>query len=252
MPRPRSPIQSRWVTCRRSHGIDGALGLAPDLARARRDGSIGLLARVSVSVSVASAIVLAACLAVAAAGCGGPLGSPALRGAPTGASSPSAEPLGLGRPASPEAIAAWDIDVRPDGLGLPEGSGSVEAGRALYAERCAHCHGAEGEGGPFDRLVGRNEGDAFRFATDPRAIRTIGSYWPFATTLFDYTRRAMPQDRPGSLGDDEVYALTAFLLHRNGLLAADAVLDRDTLPAIEMPARDRFVPDDRRGGAEVR
>lgn len=165
---------------------------------------------------------------------------------------PAAQRLGLGRAPTPEEIAAWDIDVRPDGLGLPEGSGRVETGLALYAHRCSHCHGADGEGGPFDRLVGRVEGDAFHFATDPRLPRAIGSYWPHATTLFDYTRRAMPQDRPGSLTDDEVYALTAFLLYRNGLLGEDAVLDRTTLPAIEMPARDRFVPDDRRGGAEVR
>ena len=172
---------------------------------------------------------------------------------PSSAKSPEPARFGLGRVASVAEIARWDHDVMPDGTGLPDGRGSVEEGRALYATLCAKCHGADGEGGPFDRLVGRPEGaDPFPFAEDPRAPRTIGSYWPFATTLFDYTRRAMPSDRPGSLRDDEVYALTAYLLHLNGLVAGDAVLDRETLPEIAMPARERFVPDRRGGGAEVR
>lgn len=162
------------------------------------------------------------------------------------------ERFGLGRIPSEEEITAWDLDIRPDGQGLPDGSGSVEEGRRLYASRCARCHGAEGEGGPFDALVGHLPDGAFPFALDPRARRTIGTYWPWATTIFDYTRRAMPLDRPGSLDDDEVYALTAYLLHRNGLLPADATLDRDRLPRIVMPARDRFVPDDRKGGPEFR
>ncbi len=164
----------------------------------------------------------------------------------------SAGHFGLGRVPDEEEIAAWDLDVRPDGRGLPEGSGSVEEGRRLYAARCSRCHGVDGEGGPFDALVGRLPEGEFPFALDPRAKRTIGSYWPWATTIFDYTRRAMPLDRPGSLDDDEVYALTAYLLHRNGLLAEDATLDRNRLPDIVMPARDRFVPDDRKGGPEFR
>jgi len=158
----------------------------------------------------------------------------------------------LGRPATVHDIAAWDLDVMPDGEGLPLGEGSVDAGRVLYGARCQHCHGADGLGGPFDRLAGRIEGDAFPFATDPKAARTIGSYWPFATTLFDYTRRAMPLERPGSLRDDEVYALTAYLLYLNGLVEADAVLDRTSLPNVLMPARGRFVRDDRVGGGEIR
>lgn len=158
--------------------------------------------------------------------------------------------FGLGRVVDAAEIAAWDLDVGPDGEGLPEGSGSVEAGRVLYARACRSCHGDEGTEGPFDRLVGRLEGDAFPFAEDPRAPRTIGSWWPFATTLFDYTRRAMPLDRPGSLTNAEVYALTAYLLHRNGLLDATDVLDRERLMQIEMPARSHFVRDDR-PGAEV-
>ena len=158
----------------------------------------------------------------------------------------------IGRPATHVDIARVDIDVMPDGTGLPPGRGTAAEGRAVYEAKCQHCHGEKGAGGPFDRLVGRIEGDGFPFATDPQAPRTIGSYWPYATTLFDYTRRAMPLERPGSLSEDEVYALTAYLLHLNGLWTEDGPLDRKTLPEIVMPARDRFVPDDRRGGGEVR
>lgn len=160
--------------------------------------------------------------------------------------------FGIGRTPSAIEIEEWDIDVMPDGEGLPVGKGSVDAGRALYAQQCQHCHGEDGRGGPFDVLVGRLPGDVFPFAEDPSVPRTIGSYWPYATTLFDYTRRAMPADRPGSLGDDEVYSLTAYLLYMNGLVEADAELDRESLPGVVMPVRDRFVPDDRRGGRELR
>jgi len=162
------------------------------------------------------------------------------------------ERFDLGRDPAGDEIAAWDVDIMPDGEGLPAGSGTVEAGRSLYVDQCQRCHGVGGRGGPFDVLVGRLPDDRFPFALDPSAPRTIGSYWPWATTLFDYTRRAMPQDRPGSLGDAEVYSLTAYLLHLNGLLEADASIDRDSLPLIVMPARDRFMGDDRRGGEEIR
>ena len=158
----------------------------------------------------------------------------------------------LGRPVTDQEIALWDIDVRPDGEGLPDGSGTVEAGRLLYFEGCQHCHGPKGRDGPFDTLAGRHPNDEFPFALDPRIRRTIGNYWPWATTLFDYTRRAMPLDRPGSLKDDEVYALTAYLLYLNDLLDEGSTLDRHNLPSIIMPARDRFVADDRRGGPEIR
>lgn len=158
----------------------------------------------------------------------------------------------LGRPATHADIAAVDIDVRPDGTGLPPGSGTPAEGLALYEAKCRHCHGENGQGEPFDRLVGRIEGDAFPFGEAPRTPRSIGSYWPYATTVFDYTRRAMPLERPGSLTDDEVYALTAYLLHMNDLWPAEARLDRASLPGVVMPARDRFVRDDRRGGREVR
>jgi cytochrome c len=171
-----------------------------------------------------------------------------------GAAVPKTSPdrFALGIVATSSEIARWDIDVMPDGEGLPEGRGTIDAGRRLYAKRCQHCHGNEGMGVPFDRLVGRLPEDEFRFAEDPGAPRTIGSYWPFATTLFDYTRRAMPSDRPGSLADQEVYDVTAYLLFLNGLLAEDTMLDRSALIDIEMPARDRFFRDDRRGGSEIR
>jgi len=158
----------------------------------------------------------------------------------------------LGRPVTSDEIAAWDIDVRPDGAGLPEGRGSVQQGEQIYREKCIACHGENGTGGPFDALVGRLPEDAFTFAFDPGAVKTIGNYWPYATTLYDYINRAMPHNAPGSLGDDEVYALVAYLLHENDIVPADTVLSADNLATIAMPARHRFVPDNRRGGPEVR
>jgi mono/diheme cytochrome c family protein len=153
--------------------------------------------------------------------------------------------LGIGRPATPAEIAALDIDVGPDGAGLPPGRGTAADGGPIYAARCASCHGKTGKEGPNDVLVGRLQGDAFPFAKDPRAPKTIGSYWPYATTVFDYIRRAMPPDAPGSLSDGDVYNLVAFLLVQNELVPADAVIDATSLPKVKMPARDRFVPDTR-------
>lgn len=151
-----------------------------------------------------------------------------------------AEPYGLGRPATAWEIAGWDIDVSPDGTGLPPGRGSVAQGQKLYAERCASCHGKKGEGSPADRLVGgRGSLD-----TD-KPVRTVGSFWPYATTLFDYVRRAMPFDRPGSLNSSEIYAVSAYVLHLNGLLPVDGALDAVSLPIVEMPNRPHFVPDAR-------
>jgi len=181
-------------------------------------------------------------LLVAAAGCTG-----ALQRAPQ----PSG-PLGAGRTASPTEIAAVDHDVRPDGRGLPPGGATAADGQPVYEMRCAGCHGKSGTEGPADRLAGRQPADAFPFAEQPRERRTVGSYWPYATTLFDYIRRAMPPDTAGSLDDHEVYALTAYVLSLNGIVNRDERLDATTLPAVEMPARRRFVPDDRRGGPEVR
>ena len=173
-------------------------------------------------------------------------GTPATRKAQP-AKAPTNVPatFGIGRPATPAEIAALDIDVGPDGAGLPPGRGTSAEGAPVYAARCAACHGKTGKEGPNDILVGRLPGDAFPFARDARAPKTIGSYWPYATTVFDYIRRAMPPDAPGSLKDNEVYGLVAYLLALNELIPADAVIDADALPKVKMPAHDRFVPDTR-------
>lgn len=163
---------------------------------------------------------------------------------------------GLGTPASAEAIAALNTDVSPDGTGLPAGSGDATRGAVLYQAQCAGCHGANGEGTggspPNPPLVGREPREGFPFGNDPKAVRTIGNYWPEATTLFDYIKRTMPLATPGSLTDDEVYSLTAHLLVANEVLPAGAALDSASLVAVRMPAKDRFVRDNRRGGAEVK
>lgn len=188
--------------------------------------------------------VTIACLALAV-GCAGPDGD-------ASRSAAAKEGFGLGRTATAEEIAALDIDVGPDGAGLPPGGASVRAGLEVYAAKCAACHGADGTGGPNDRLAGRIPGDAFPFATDPTARSTVGSYWPYATTLYDYVRKAMPFDAPGSLTDDEVYGVVAAVLYFNELVAEDAVVDSATVTDLRMPSRDRFVRDDRAGGPVVR
>lgn len=163
-----------------------------------------------------------------------------------------AAPLGIGRPATADEVRALDIDVMPDGRGLPVGRGTPTEGAVIYASKCAACHGANGEGGSAERLVGRNDGDSFAFATNPRLARTIGSYWPYATTLYDYTSRSMPFGQPGTLAPDETYSLVAFLLFRNGVILEGTVVDQASLPKVVMPARDRFVPDNRDGGSVVK
>jgi len=163
----------------------------------------------------------------------------------------AAPTFGIGHAATPEQIAAWDLDVGPDGVGLPEGQATVQEGLVLYAARCAACHGADGTGGPNDVLAGRIPGDEFPFATEP-VRSTVGNYWPYATTLFDYIRKAMPFDAPGSLTDHEVYATVAAILYLNELVAEDAVVNAETVANLVMPSRDRFVPDDRAGGPVVR
>ena len=155
------------------------------------------------------------------------------------------ERFGIGRAATPAEIAALDIDIMPDGTGLPAGRGTSAEGAPIYASKCAACHGKTGKEGPNDILVGRDPRVGFPFSQDPKLPHTIGNYWPYATTVFDYVRRAMPPTAPGSLTDGEVYSLTAFLLHANELIGADAVMDRTTLPAVKMPAREHFVPDAR-------
>ena len=154
----------------------------------------------------------------------------------------------LGHTPNPSSLGAMNIDVSPDGQGLPAGSGSAADGAKVYASACASCHGANGEGKPpYPQLLGGPKGAAVDFSTDYKIPRTIGNYWPYATSLFDYIRRAMPLTAPGSLTADQTYAVTAYLLSREGLIPANASLDAQTLPAVKMPARDRFVTDDRRG-----
>lgn len=152
--------------------------------------------------------------------------------------------FGFGRIATVKEIAALNISIRPDGKGLPGGWGTAKEGRAIYMIKCAACHGMTGVEGPQARLVGPM-GDNTR-------AKTIGNYWPYATTLFDYTRRAMPYNAPGSLSAKEVYGLTAFLLYANKIIDSNKIIDAKSLPEIVMPARKFFVSDDRRGGPEIR
>lgn len=142
----------------------------------------------------------------------------------------------LGRAATPEEIAMLDISIPPSGAGLPRGSGTVKQGEAVYTAKCLACHGAKGAGKPADPLVG---GIGSLASANP--VRTVGSYWPYATTLFDYVRRAMPSTAPRSLTDDEVYAVSAYVLNLNGIIAEDAVMNARTLPQVKMPNRDGFV-----------
>ena len=149
-------------------------------------------------------------------------------------------PYGIGRVATPAEVVGWNIDVGRDGSGLPPGSGTVSHGREIFEQQCAACHGDKGQGGVGDQLVGGQD----TLAT-AKPVRTVGSYWPYAPTLFDYIRRAMPQNAPQSLSNEDVYAVSAYVLNLNGLLLADATLDAKTLAAIKMPNRDRFVGDPR-------
>ena len=147
---------------------------------------------------------------------------------------------GIGRPATEVEIAGWNIDIGRDGSNLPAGSGSVAHGQEVFAQQCAACHGAKGEGGVGDRLVG---GQGTIATAKP--IKTVGSYWPYAPTLFDYIRRAMPQNAPQSLSNDDVYAVSAYILNLNGLLPSDATLDAKMLSSIKMPNRTGFTGDPR-------
>lgn len=149
-------------------------------------------------------------------------------------------PYGIGRTATAAEIAGWNIDIGRDGANLPPGSGSVAHGHEVFDQQCVACHGEKGEGGVGDRLVG---GQGTIATSKP--IKTVGSYWPYAPTLFDYIRRAMPQNAPQSLSNDEVYAVSAYILHLNGLLPADATLDARALSAIKMPNRGMFTGDPR-------
>jgi cytochrome c5 len=167
-------------------------------------------------------------------------------------SKPAPKPLGIGRVATADEIKAIDIDVMPDGRGLPPGSGTVAEGAKVYAAKCASCHGKGGEGATFERLVATDAGKNFDFATNAKLPRAVGNYWPYATTLYDYTYRAMPFQQPGTLTPDETYSLVAFILALNKIVPEDAVMDARTLPQVKMPARDRFVIDNRKGGKVVK
>jgi S-disulfanyl-L-cysteine oxidoreductase SoxD len=148
----------------------------------------------------------------------------------------SAQGPNLGRALTPEEIRKADITVWPDGRGLPPGSGSVSAGAAVYAKNCQVCHGALGAGKPQDQLTG-----GLGTLASAKPVKTPASFWPTATTLFDYTRRAMPIVSPQSLTNDEVYAVTAYLLSIDGIVPADTVLDAKSLPRVKMPNKDGFV-----------
>ena len=143
----------------------------------------------------------------------------------------------LGQPIAPADIAPWDISVRPDGAGLPPGRGTAAQGAAVYAAKCQACHGEKGTGGPNDALVG----GIGSLAPGKTPVKTVGSYWPYATTLFDYIRRAMPFQESQSLTSDEVYAVSAYILSLNGIVGPNDVLDAQSLSKVRMPNRDGFV-----------
>src|SRR5687767_9863932 len=148
----------------------------------------------------------------------------------------------FGQPVSEADLVAVNIDVRtPDGLGLPPGRGSVAAGKQVYDTKCAYCHGPDAKGGP---VFGTMVGGIGSMTKSPRVL-TPGSMYPYAPALFDYVRRAMPMDRPQSLTNDEVYAVSAYILNLNGLIPADAVMDARSLTAVQMPNRNAFLIDDR-------
>lgn len=148
----------------------------------------------------------------------------------------AAEGPALGTAVTAEELAAWNISIQPDGEGLPAGSGSAVAGKKIYLEKCAACHNQDGAGQPFDRLAG---GQGTLATAAP--VKTVGSFWPYATTVFDYIRRAMPFQAPQSLTNDETYALTAYLLSINGIIKEGEVMNAKSLSQVKMPNRDGFV-----------
>lgn len=153
-----------------------------------------------------------------------------------GSTAAFAQTPNLGEPIDEADIAAWDIDILPDGTGLPRGSGTAAEGEPIYALKCAVCHGVTGEGGISLALVG---GEPLTNGID--TAKTIANFWPYATTLFDYTRRAMPWLQPRTLTDDEVYALSAYMLALNNIIDEDDVMNAETLPQVQMPNRDGFI-----------
>jgi mono/diheme cytochrome c family protein len=196
--------------------------------------------------TLAVAGVFAACTPAsedsAAVASAGPDEDGAFQGTAEGLPAHAPAQFAFGAEATEDRIAAWDIDVRPDGRGLPSGSGSVADGREVFMIHCVACHGPTGTEGPNDRLVNSEQWDAYPTG------RAVGNYWPYATTLYDYIRKAMPQLTPGILTHDQVYAVVAWILYMNEIVPEDAVMDAESLPAVVMPARDKFVVDDRVGG----
>ncbi len=147
-----------------------------------------------------------------------------------------AGPVGLGKPVTENQIKAWNIDIGPSGAGLPAGSGTVATGEIIYQQKCSSCHGDKGQGGIANRLVGGGN-----LNTD-KPVKTVGSFWPYATTIFDYVKRAMPHQAPQSLTDDQVYALTAYILYMNKIISNDEVMNASSLPLVKMPNREGFIP----------
>ena len=143
----------------------------------------------------------------------------------------------LGKVISESDVAAWDISILPDGTGLPSGSGTPQQGAAIFASKCAVCHGENGKGATAAALVGGEP-----LTSGIETTKTIANFWPYATTIFDFTRRAMPWPRPRTLTNDEVYALTAFILAQNNIIGASDVMNAQTLPKVRMPNRDGFIP----------
>jgi cytochrome c len=182
--------------------------------------------------------VLTAAVGAALAGCAG---METMSGK-SSALPPKPANVAYGKPISLAELAKWDIDVRtPDGKGLPPGKGSVAEGKKIYDQKCVACHGPEAKGGAqYGAMVG-----GIGSFTTPKRVLTPGSMYPYAPILFDYTRRAMPMDNPQTLTNDEVYALSAYILHLNGLVPANAVMDARSLAAVQMPNRDGFIKDDR-------
>ena len=141
----------------------------------------------------------------------------------------------LGKPITPADIAPWDLSIGPDGAGLPAGRGTAKQGKEIFFEKCSYCHGAEGQGDAADRLVG-GQGTL----TSDRPVKTVGSYWPYATTLFDYIRRAMPLNEPQTLTNDQVYAVAAYILAMNKVIPENAAMDAKSLPKVKMPNNGNF------------
>ena len=191
---------------------------------------------------IAGAFALASC-----ANLGGGTSEKSSTGIPLGKSAahpvqPLSDKPRFGKPITEADVAAWNIDVRTtDGVGLPSGRGSVAQGREVYAQKCAACHGADAKGGP---VYGTMVGGIGSMNSSPRVL-TPGSMYPYAPILFDYVRRSMPMDRPQTLTNDEVYAVSAYLLNLNGLVPADAVMDAQSMPKVQMPNRNAFLIDDR-------